>query len=371
LDLEEYRETYERIVDEVTKVVVGQDRAVRLLLTCIMADGHAILTGVPGLGRTLIGETMGKALGLSVNRIQFTPDLLPTDVTGTEVIELRDGRHHRRYVPGPVFANMVLADEINRSPSRTQSALLEAMQERQVTVNGQCRRLQTPFLVIATQNSLDTEGVYRLPEAQLDRFMMQIEMVYPTEDDEVRIVDATTSTTRRTASAVTDAETVLAMQHFARSIPVTKTVKVFVAQLVRSSRWEDVGRKRGEAEKVTKRHWWGGKRTVTEGGGVARYIRWGASPRAGQALLRAAKVRAIVEGRSYVVRGDVIAVSGATLAHRVLPDHRAGAKGLTSQHVLEQLVEEVETKLAPQPTSSRMRSLLTPMEQWRKRGTAI
>ena len=214
MDLPEFRRTYQRILDEVKVAVVGQDRVIELLLTCVMAEGHAILTGVPGLGRTLIAETLGRVLGLNVRRIQFTPDLLPTDVTGTDVIDFKEGRFSHRFVPGPVFANLVLADEINRSPARTQAALLEAMQEKQVTANGRQHTLERPFLVVATQNTLDTEGVYPLPEAQLDRFLMQIEMRYPGEDAEVEILDATTSVYSGTVDRVTDPATVVAMQQF-------------------------------------------------------------------------------------------------------------------------------------------------------------
>ena len=363
MDLQTFRNTYNRIIEEVCSVVIGQDKVVHLLLTAILADGHVILTGVPGLGRTLIAETIGKALGLAVNRIQFTPDLLPTDITGTEVIELVEGEHRYRYVPGPVFANMILADEINRSPARTQSALLEAMQERQVTANGKRYPLDKPFLVVATQNTLDTEGVYPLPEAQLDRFMMQIEIRYPSEEAEAEIVDATTSIFHQTAEAVTDAKTVVEMQQFAKVIPVTKTVKEFAAHLVRSSRWEEKKEVGGERVRKSKRYWWGGIRKVGTTDRVAQYVRWGASPRAGQALLRAAKVIAIVQGRAYVTREDIIGVFSPILTHRVIPDHRAGAKGLTSQKMLERLINEVCEEMAPKPVSSRMRALLSPMKR--------
>jgi len=367
VNLQEYRDTYERIVAEVHSAVIGQDRAVRLLLTSILAEGHTILTGVPGLGRTLIAEAIGTVLGLKVSRIQFTPDLLPTDVTGAEVIELIAGAHRRRFVPGPVFANLVLADEINRSPARTQSALLEAMQERQVTTGGLRHPLERPFLVVATENNLDTEGVYSLPEAQLDRFMMQIEMKYPSEDDEVDILGATTSVFRQEVSQVTDPATVVAMQEFAKAIPVTKTIKQFAARLVRASRWEG-DRGAAPVSKRPRRHWWGGAGKERGVDRVAQYVRWGASPRAGQALLRASKVRAIVAGRAYVTREDVMSVFGPIMVHRVIPDHRAGARGLTSEKVLDRLLAEVQEETAPKPSSSRMRALLAPMSRRRTHG---
>jgi MoxR-like ATPase len=362
VDLSEFRATYERITGEVGKVVVGQERAIHLLLTSILADGHVILTGVPGLGRTLIAETLGAALGLRMRRIQFTPDLLPTDVTGAEVVERLEGEHRFRYSQGPVFANMVLADEINRSPARTQAALLEAMQERQVTVGGKRHPLPRPFAVVATQNNLDTEGVYRLPEAQLDRFMMQIELKYPSEESEMRIIDATTSVVSRTASAVADGDTVLAMQEFAKLIPVPATMKEFAARLVRSSRWHEGDGQQVEGRRRSRRHWWGGLRKAGEVDRIARYVRWGASPRAGQALLRAAKVSAIARGRAYVTREDIVDVVQPVLAHRVIPDHRAGARGLTSADVLKRLVQEVCDQTAPKASSSRVRALLVAMK---------
>jgi len=362
LNLGEFRDDYKRIVEEVQGAVIGQDRSVELLLTCALAEGHAILTGMPGLGRTLIAESLGQVLGLAVRRIQFTPDLLPTDITGTEVIDSVDGHFQYRFLPGPVFANMVLADEINRSPARTQAALLEAMQEKQVTANGKRYPLQKPFLVVATQNAVDTEGVYPLPEAQLDRFLMKIEVKYPGEDAEVEILNATTSVYRCTVNAVVDPATVVAMQQFARVIPVSQTAKEFAVSLVRATRWEPAEGDAARAARRPKRHWWGGLRAQQELDGAARFLRWGSSPRAGQALLRAAKVRAIVAGRAYVTREDILDVFHPVMAHRVIVDHRAGARGMTSQKVLDALVDQVCAETAPQPTSSRMKALLLGMK---------
>lgn len=361
MDLQEFRDTYRRIMDEIQSVVIGQERVVSLLLTSVLAEGNVMLTGVPGLGRSLVAETLGKVLGLKVSRLQFTPDLLPTDVTGTEVIDLSSGSYTKRFIPGPIFANLVLADEINRSPPRTQAALLEAMQERQITASGTRYKLERPFLVIATQNTIDTEGVYPLPEAQLDRFLMQIETKYPSAEDENKILDATTSIYKHEVKTVTNPQTVVKMQEFAKVIPVTDTVKEFAVALVRASRMEK--EEKAEARVVkSRRHWWGGLRKEDHRDRVARYVRWGASPRAGQALLRASKINAIIAGRAYVTRQDIINVFGPVLAHRVIVDHRAGARGLTSQKVLERLVNEVETALAPKPTSSRMNKLLTAMK---------
>lgn len=363
MDIEEFRGTYQRILDEVKVAVIGQDRVVELLLTCVMAEGHAILTGMPGLGRTLIAETLGQVLGLAVRRIQFTPDLLPTDVTGTEVIDSVHGRFQHRFVPGPVFAHMVLADEINRSPARTQAALLEAMQEKQVTANGKRHALSQPFLVVATQNTVDTEGVYPLPEAQIDRFLMQIEVRYPAEDAEIEILDATTSLARRTVRRVADPATVVAMQQFARVIPVSRTVKDFAVRLVRATRWERKEEGSAPSPRRSRRHWWGGLRAPEDPDRVARHLRWGSSPRAGQALLRAAKVRAIARGRAYVTREDVLSVVHPVLSHRIILDHRAGARGMTAQRVLDTLVEEVVAEAAPKATSSRMKTLLMGMKR--------
>lgn len=361
MNVKEFRDIYRRVMDEVLTVIIGQDHVLHLLFTAILAEGHVILTGVPGLGRTLIAETLGKVLGLQIKRIQFTPDLLPTDVTGTEVIQLVDGVAHYKYVPGPIFANMVLADEINRAPARTQSSLLEAMQEKQVTAAGTRYVLERPFLVVATQNSLDTEGVYRLPEAQLDRFMMQIEIRYPSEEAEIGIIDATTSTYHAEPQVVTDPKKLVEMQDFAKNIPVPQSVKEFAAKLVRESRWE------GEKEVVVKKrgklkwNWLGLIHREEHKEHVAQFVRWGASPRAGQALLRAGKVSAIVKGRTYVAREDIMEMAYPVLAHRVIPDHRAGAKGLTSTDVVSRLVNEVCEETTPQPVSSRMKRLLVPV----------
>jgi MoxR-like ATPase len=216
---------------------------------------------------------------------------------------------------------------------------------------------------VATRNTVDTEGVYRLPEAQLDRFLMQIEVKYPTEDAEIEILDATTSVSRCTVEPIADPDTVVAMQQFARVIPVSRTVKEFAARLVRATRWEGTDGEPSASRSRQKRHWWGGLRRPKERDCVARYLRWGSSPRAGQALLRAAKVRAIVRGRAYVTREDVLDVFHPVLAHRVIVDHRAGARGMTSQKVLEALMDEVCAESAPKPTSSRMTALLLAMKQ--------
>jgi MoxR-like ATPase len=258
---------------------------------------------------------------------------------------------------------MVLADEINRSPARTQAALLEAMQEKQVTANGKRHPLEQPFLVVATQNTVDTEGVYPLPEAQLDRFLMRIEVKYPAEEAELQILDATTSVSRSKVRRVADPATVVAMQQFARVIPVSQTVKSFAARLVRATRWEPGERRSTPSRRRSRRHWWGGRRAPEEPERVARHLRWGSSPRAGQALLRAAKVRAIARGRTYVTREDILDVATPVLVHRIILDHRAGARGITAQKVLDALVAEVCAETAPKPTSPRMKALLLGMKQ--------
>jgi MoxR-like ATPase len=359
VEIKEFRETYARIKEQMARIIVGQEAVVDQLIISVLAEGHVILTGVPGLGRTLLAETLGKVLGLTVSRIQFTPDLLPTDVTGTEVLQMTEGEHKFRYMQGPVFANLVLADEINRSPARTQASLLESMQEKQVSVNGVRYPLPKPFLVIATQNTLDTEGVYPLPEAQLDRFLMQIEMDYPSAEEEDAIIDRTTSTFSDNVVSITDPKKLLELQQFAKMIPVAPTIKEFAVSLVRASR---LGQDKSTAIKAKpKRTWWGGLRRLGEVDRVAQYIRWGASPRAGQALLRAGKIAAIINGRSYVTREDIMSVAHSVMSHRVIPDHRAGAKGLTSRKVAERLIDEVCLETAPKPATSRMRSVLAAM----------
>lgn len=316
---EQFQQTFHRVRQELARVVVGQDRAIEHLLAAVFAGGHVLLTGLPGLGRTLLIKTLAEVLGLEYRRIQFTPDLLPTDIIGTEVLEHQaaTGLRTFRFFKGPVFTNLVLVDEINRSPTRTQAALLEVMQERQVTAGGHTFFLPRPFLLIATENSLDSEGVWRLGEAQVDRFMMSIEQTYPAEDEERRILRLTTGTQTDGVERVGSPEVVLAMQALVREVPVVPSVRDFALALVRASRPGEPG-----------------------AGSLDDSVRLGASPRAAQALLLGAKVIALARGRKHVSRQDVIDVARPVLVHRILMDVRAQAEGTTFDRLLQALVNQ-------------------------------
>jgi len=338
MDFADFRRHFETVRGELSKAVVGHADAVESLLVALFADGHVMLTGVPGLGRTLLVKSVAQVLGLSFNRVQFTPDLLPTDITGTEVLQESDDRLTRsfRFFKGPIFANLVLADEINRSPPRTQSALLEVMQERQATVGGRRYPLPTPFLLVATQNSLETEGVFPLPEAQMDRFLMSIHLDYPSRRDEVAIIDAATGEGSAGLAQVIDAELLVAMQRLARLAPVPPTVKEYALALVRNTRPEP-----GDGQQR-----------------VARLLRWGSSPRGGQALIGSAKVLACVRGRPYVTRQDIRDVARPVLAHRMILSFRAGAQGQRMSDLVTQLIEETDRQTAPPMKSRRWRDIL-------------
>lgn len=334
---ERFQEVFSRVRQQLGEVMVGQRAAVDHVLMAIFSGGHVLLTGMPGLGRTLLVNSLAQVLGLSCNRLQFTPDLLPTDIVGTEVLEMDRGAgtRHFRFFRGPVFANLILADEVNRSPARTQAALLEVMQERQVTVGGTRYPVPAPFIIIATQNTLETEGVWPMPEAQTDRFMMSVELTYPTPDEEMEIVSRTTGTSKASLEQVTGPEEILAMQQLAAVVPVAPSVKQFAARVVRASRPDEGGAMPG----------------------LKGQVRLGASPRAAQAMLWAGKVRALAEGRHYVIRKDVAEVALPVLAHRLILDYRATAHGLSVGQVVSQLVEFVEQQMIP-PATARVRTLL-------------
>ncbi len=325
--VEEFRETFRRAREELARVVVGQERAVEHLLGAVFAGGHVLLKGAPGLGRTLLVKTLAHVLGLEYRRIQFTPDLLPTDIVGAEVLEgrLATGDRRFRFFKGPVFANLLLADEINRSPTRTQNALLEAMQERQVTIGGRTFRLPEPFTLVATQNTLDTEGVFNLGEAQVDRFLVMIEQDYPAAEEEKRMLALTTGAAAVTPERVADPELVLAMQRLAREVPVVPSVRDLALWIVRSSR-------PGESQAAPE---------------VQDTVRLGASPRAAQALLLMGKVLALARGRLHVAQGDVLDVVEPVMTHRVLLDFRARAEGATHADILRALVERAKALSLP------------------------
>jgi MoxR-like ATPase len=293
------------------------------ILMAIVAGGHALLVGVPGLAKTLMIRSIAEAMRLEFRRIQFTPDLVPSDITGTEIMEedSATGARSFRFVRGPIFANILLADEINRTPPRTQAALLEAMQEHSVTASGHTMHLPEPFFVLATQNPIEQEGTYPLPEAQLDRFLFDIRIGYPGEDDEVSILRATTGSAPEPLSAVMDAEGTLAVQRLVREIPASEPALRYAASLARATRPDDP--------------------TAPEL--VRRAVRWGAGPRAGQALILGAKAHALLAGRAAVSPDDIRRVARPVLRHRVLPSFAGEAEGITAERV----IDEVLTRITP------------------------
>jgi MoxR-like ATPase len=312
-------ESYTHLRQELAKVVVGQDEVVQQLLFALFAGGHCLLVGVPGLAKTLLVRTLAEALSLQFNRIQFTPDLMPADITGTEVIQhdRESGDRLFRFMPGPVFANVVLADEINRTPPKTQAALLEAMQERQVTAGGQRHPLPQPFFVLATQNPIEQEGTYPLPEAQLDRFMFEVLVDYPAEDEELAIVKRTTADYTPRVTPTLAAEQIQQYAHLVRRVPVADHLVRYALQLARQTR---VGR--AEATDM-----------------VAKYVTWGAGPRASQYLILAAKARAALEGRFFVSSDDIAAVAPPVLRHRIITNFNAEADGVTPDAIVANLLE--------------------------------
>jgi MoxR-like ATPase len=303
---------------EIARRVIGQHRIVEGLLTALLADGHALLVGVPGLAKTLLVSTLAEALELKFSRIQFTPDLMPTDITGTEVLEedRSTGKRLFRFVRGPVFANVILADEINRTPPKTQAALLQAMQERAVTAAGETMPLDRPFFVLATQNPIEQEGTYPLPEAQLDRFMLELRIGYPTREEEERIAMETTGAEEAEVRPVLDAEELLRLQKLVRRVPAPPSLVGLAVRLARSTRPDDE-----ESPEVTR-----------------RYVSWGAGPRASQYLVLGAKARAAMAGRGVPNFDDVRAVAPSVLRHRVVTNFQAEADGRTTGDLVEELI---------------------------------
>ena len=312
-----------RLRQEVARRIVGQDRVVEEILMALMAGGHALLVGVPGLAKTLIIHSIADAMRLQFRRIQFTPDLVPSDITGTEIMEEDPATGGRtfRFVHGPVFANILLADEINRTPPRTQAALLEAMQEHCVTAAGETMRLPAPFFVLATQNPIEQEGTYPLPEAQLDRFLFDVRIGYPSEAEEVAILRATTGTVGAPIAQVLDAEEVLALQRLVREVPAAEPALRYAAALARATRPDD----------------------DTAPALVKQFVRWGAGPRASQALILGAKAHALLDGRFAVAPEDIRRVALPVLRHRVLTNFAAEAEGVTPERV----IGEVTTRVQP------------------------
>ncbi len=319
--IEEYRQVYQSIRQELAKVVVGQEQVIEELLTCIFARGHALLIGVPGLAKTLLIRTLAETMSLKFSRIQFTPDLMPSDITGTEVLQedKSSGEREFKFLQGPIFANIVLADEINRTPPKTQAALLEAMQESQVTAGGKRHTLEPPFFVLATQNPIEQEGTYPLPEAQQDRFMFNIVVDYPSEEEELQVMKMTTATYKGEVQQVLDGQKILELQSVVRQIPIAEHVIRYALQLSRLTRLN-----RPDTPEF-----------------ISKYVSWGAGPRASQYLILGAKARAVLHGRNYVSTEDIRAVAHPVLRHRVLPNFSAEAEGITSNLIIDKLIEMV------------------------------
>ena len=321
------QEGRERILSEVRKIVIGQEEAVEHVLLTLLVGGNSLLVGVPGLAKTLLVHTVAQVLDLEFSRIQFTPDLMPSDITGTDIIQQReDGSRGLVFAPGPVFANVVLADEINRTPPKTQSALLEAMQEHRVTVQANTYDLEPPFFVFATQNPIELEGTYPLPEAQLDRFMFLIRMEHMEKDDEMQVVRATTDETTPQLSQVVSKEDVIAFQKLVRRVPVAEPVLRYAVDLVRATRPR------------------GGQTNHAKGDGhdfVEKWVSHGASVRAAQYLILGGKARALTQGRLTVDFEDVAALALPVLRHRILTNFRAESEGRTTDELVAQLLDAV------------------------------
>ncbi|MDB6030572.1 MAG: ravA 2 [Verrucomicrobiales bacterium] len=318
--IESFRKNFSNLRNEIGKVIVGHPEIVDGTLTAILAGGHVLLEGVPGLGKTLLVRTLSEVLDLSFNRIQFTPDLMPADILGTNIVmETPDGRREFQFQHGPIFAHLVLADEINRATPKTQSALLEAMQEKQVTAGGEIRKLAGPFFVLATQNPIDQEGTYPLPEAQLDRFFFKLLVGYPSSSDLTEILTRTTENTKVQISKVLDGAGVIELQHLVRQVPVASHVKDYAVRLVLATH----------------------PKSETAAAVTNQYLRFGSSPRGGQCLVLGGKVRALTQGRFNVSFEDIQAVAMAALRHRLILNFEAEAEGITTDHIIAQILKDV------------------------------
>jgi MoxR-like ATPase len=316
---------YKQITGELSKIIVGQQEVVEQLMIAIMARGHCLLEGVPGLAKTLMVRSLADAMRLTFRRIQFTPDLMPADITGTDIIQEDPTTGHRQLVfeTGPIFAQMVLADEINRTPPKTQASLLEAMQEHSVTVGGKTYTLEEPFFVLATQNPIEQEGTYPLPEAQRDRFLFLVKVDYPTRDEEKLIITRTTGSHKAKLEAIIDGEQIIKCQETVRKVPVPDHVMDFVLDLVRMSR------PNGEDAPNF----------------VKNFVDWGPGPRACQHMIQAGKVRALLHGRYHVTVRDIVALAHPVMRHRIVPTFNAEAEGVTVDHVIDRLLEAAKAKL--------------------------
>ena len=319
--VEELRDAQNRIRQEIEKVIIGQKEVIQQLLTVLLSNGHALLIGVPGLAKTLLINTLANTLDLKFSRIQFTPDLMPSDITGTEILEEEKSTGHRefKFIRGPIFANVILADEVNRTPPKTQAALLQAMQEHEVTVAGDSLKLDEPFFVLATQNPIEQEGTYPLPEAQLDRFMFSIYMDYPSRDEEIEIVKRTTSVQNEFPQHILTGEDINKLQRLIRRVPVTDHVVEYAVSLVRKTRPTEP-----DAPQFIK-----------------DWVSWGAGPRASQYLILGAKARAVLQGSYTPSPEDVRAVALPVLRHRLVTNFNADADGVDTQEIVNQLVQEM------------------------------
>jgi MoxR-like ATPase len=324
-------ETYRALRTEIARTIIGQDDVIEQLVTGLFARGHVLLVGVPGLAKTLLVSTVAKVLSLSFRRIQFTPDMMPSDITGTDILQddPETGRRKFAFIAGPVFANVILADEINRTPPKTQAALLEAMQERHVTAGGSTYPLPDPFFVLATQNPIEQEGTYPLPEAQLDRFMLNVRVPYPTPSEELDVLRRTTGDAPEPPRVILSSEQILTLQRLVRRMPAPEHVFLYARDLVRSSR-------PNEPEATSK---------------VKTCVSWGAGPRAGQSLILAAKARALLHGRYHAAIADVRHVAKPVLRHRIVTTFHAEAEGIDPDKIVEHLIEAVA---APQEQAAKM-----------------
>ena len=317
--IDELRATHDRMKAEMAKVIIGQDAVVERLLICVLSRGHALLMGVPGLAKTLMVNSLSKVMSLDFNRIQFTPDLMPSDITGTDILqETAEGRREFEFVKGPIFANIILADEINRTPPKTQSALLEAMQEHHVTVSGRIMPLPEPFFVLATQNPIEQEGTYSLPEAQLDRFMFFIEVEYPTLDEERRIARETTGAATREITPQVSGAQIMKYQELVERVPVPDHIYDLAVDIVRATRPDSE-----DAPDFCQ-----------------KLVSWGAGPRAVQYLIRGAKARAVLQGSYLVRQEDLEAVAHPVLRHRIITNFQAQAEGMSSTVIVDQLLDQ-------------------------------
>ena len=319
LSVEEFADRARAIEAEIKSVIVGQDELVRQTLICLIANGHALLEGVPGLGKTMLVRTIADVIDCSFNRIQFTPDLMPADIIGTNILVEQDGHREFRFQQGPVFANLLLADEINRATPKTQSALLEAMQEMQVSVARDRHRLEPPFFVLATQNPLEMEGTYPLPEAQLDRFLFKLWVPFPSEEDLVEIMDRTTGARLPQAQKAADAQQVVAMQRLARSVPIAPHVTAYAVSVLAATH--------PDAPRAPEL--------------VRQYVRYGGSPRGAQALVLAGKIHGLLDGRYNVATDDIRAVAMPALRHRVIRNFEGEAEGITSDAIVRAVLDAV------------------------------